>query len=111
MLCQRGVSYGVSAVFLCHAHRIKVLTGLSAAASTPGDLCRRHAMADDRVLRAYTVRPIATPPHGDATPRKRNQTEQLKRIKNLIYHFHIPLSHTTAQINQKVVYTTQIPVN
>ena len=42
---------GVSAVFLCHAHRIKVLTrGLSAAASTPGDLRKsgqrqRHHMA------------------------------------------------------------------
>ena len=43
--------------------------------------------------------------------REINQTQQAVEIKNS----HIPLSyttyHTTAEINQKVVYTTQIPVN
>ena len=43
--------------------------------------------------------------------RKRNQTQQAEKNQNFKYHFHIPLSHTTAEINQKVVYTTQIPVN
>ena len=43
--------------------------------------------------------------------RKRNQTQQAEKNQNFKYHFHIPLSHTTAKINQKVVYTTQIPVN
>jgi hypothetical protein len=43
--------------------------------------------------------------------RKRNQTQQAEKNQNFIYHFHIPLSQTTAQINQKVVYTTFRPVN
>jgi len=38
--------------------------------------------------------------------RKRNQTQQAEKNQNFKYHFHIPLSHTTAEINQKVVYTT-----
>ena len=37
---------------------------------------------------------------------KRNQTQQAEKNQNFKYHFHIPLSHTTAEINQKVVYTT-----
>ena len=43
--------------------------------------------------------------------RENNQTQQAVEIKNS----HIPLSnttyHTTLKNNQKVVYTTQIPVN
>ena len=72
MLCQHGVSYGFSAVFLCHAHRIKVLTGLSAAASTPGDLCRRHAMADDRTASVERIdrRQRATVTHGDRSTKE-----------------------------------------
>ena len=35
VLCQCGVSYRVIAVFLCHAHIIKVLTDLLAAATWP----------------------------------------------------------------------------
>jgi hypothetical protein len=38
--------------------------------------------------------------------RKRNQTQQAEKNQNFKYHFHIPLSHTTAEIYQKVVYTT-----
>jgi hypothetical protein len=37
---------------------------------------------------------------------KEIKLSKLKRIKTIKYHFHIPLSHTTAEINQKVVYTT-----
>ena len=37
---------------------------------------------------------------------KEIKLRKLKRIKTFRYHFHIPLSHTTAKINQKVVYTT-----
>ena len=44
--------------------------------------------------------------YGFMALRKRNQTQQAEKNQNFKYHFHIPLSHTTAEINQKVVYTT-----
>ena len=40
--------------------------------------------------------------------RKRNQTQQAEKNQNFKYHFHIPLSHTTAEINQKVVSFSRI---
>ena len=104
---------GVSAMaVLCYAHgtRGRVLTGLSEAALTPSHLsCRRRTMLN--ILPMTPVEPSAPPVSVTRVGRvmalrKRNQTQQAEKNQNFKYHFHIPLSHTTAEINQKVVYTT-----
>ena len=118
LCCECGVSYGVSAVFPCHAHR-KVsdwsVSSLSAAASTLGT----GPLVGDVQCSIWPMTPVepSAPPVSVTRVgrvmalRKRNQTQQAEKNQNFKYHFHIPLSHTTAKINQKVVYTTQIPVN
>ena len=104
------VSYGVSAVFLWHAHRnrIKALTGgmdngrLGHLQATCDGADRRHG--DLLLVRGGTR-------CGSVRAAKRIKLSKLKTIKNLVYHFHIPPYQTTAEINQKVVYTTFRPVN
>ena len=103
------VSYGVSAVFLWHAHRnrIKALTGgmdngrLGHLQATCDGADRRHG--DLLLVRGGTR-------CGSVRAAKRIKLSKLKTIKNLVYHFHIPPYQTTAEINQKVVYTTFRPV-
>ena len=103
---------GVSAMaVLCYAHgtRGRVLTGLSEAALTPG-----HLLVGDVQCSIWPMTPVepSAPPVSVTRVgrvmalRKRNQTQQAEKNQNFKYHFHIPLSHTTAEINQKVVYTT-----
>ena len=72
----------------------------------PRATCRRRTMAamtDDKVLEPGP--PVTRCGMRYAT-QKEIKLRKLKRIKTFRYHFHIPLSHTTAKINQKVVYTT-----
>ena len=105
---QQNPVCGVSAMAgLCYAHGTRVLTGLSEAGSTPrdrgplvGDV--QCSMADD------TVEPSAHERDSCGTRyAKRNQTQQAEKNQKLrIPLSYIPLSHTTAKINQKVVYTT-----
>ena len=69
-------------------------------------------MADDTGGAVCPARPVSATRVGRVMAlHKRNQTQQAEKNQNFIYHFHIPLSQTTAQINQKVVYTTFRPVN
>ena len=92
-----------------HGTRGRVLTGLSEAALTPG-----HLLVGDVQCSIWPMTPVepSAPPVSVTRVgrvmalRKRNQTQQAEKNQNFKYHFHIPLSHTTAEINQKVVYTT-----
>ena len=110
---------GVSAMaVLCYAHgtRGRVLTGLSEAALTGNDTGPLVGDVQCSIWPMTPVEPSAPPVSVTRVGRvmalrKRNQTQQAEKNQNFIYHFHIPLSQTTAQINQKVVYTTFRPVN